>query len=147
MSKIALTGLSMLVIFCTAFVATASDFDGKKPLLCAVIDAMECSPGGDCRKVTPKSIDIPRFVHVDFKKKIIKAKGAEWEKRKTKIEHLARLDGKLTLHGAEDGREEIRDGLGWSMAINDSTGDMVLTASGDEVGFVIFGACTSLSKL
>ena len=35
-----------------------------------------------------------------------------------------------------------RDGHGWSIAISESTGKMVLTGSGDQVGLVIFGACT-----
>ncbi len=35
-----------------------------------------------------------------------------------------------------------RDGLGWSIAISESTGKMVLTGCGDQFGLVIFGACT-----
>ena len=48
------------------------------------------------------------------------------------------------LQGAEDGRRGERDGVGWSMAVSKDRGDMVLTASGDGVAFVAFGACTSL---
>jgi hypothetical protein len=47
----------------------------------------------------------------------------------------------LILQGAEDGYKEVRDGTGWSMAISEETGKMVLTESGNQVGFVIFGAC------
>ena len=43
-----------------------------------------------------------------------------------------------------DGVEGVRDGLGWTLAIAEDTGKAVLTASGDKVGFVIFGACTPL---
>jgi len=32
------------------------------------------------------------------------------------------------------------DGLGWTMAITEKTGQVVLTASGDQVAFVVFGA-------
>lgn len=39
--------------------------------------------------------------------------------------------------------EGIRDGLAWSMTIDQISGKMVLTASGDAVGFVVFGACTA----
>ena len=46
------------------------------------------------------------------------------------------------LQGADDGIEGVRDGLGWTMAINDTTGKMVLTASGDSFALVVFGACT-----
>ena len=54
------------------------------------------------------------------------------------------MDGKLILQGAEDGYAEMRDGLGWTMAISEESGLVVLTTSGDEVGFVVFGACTPL---
>jgi hypothetical protein len=36
----------------------------------------------------------------------------------------------------------VRDGIGWSLSIDEENGEMVLTGSGDEVAFVIFGACT-----
>jgi len=61
----------------------------------------------------------------------------------SRIENLEHIDGKLILQGAEDGYKEVRDGAGWSMAISEETGKMVLTESGDQVGFVIFGACIS----
>ena len=52
-----------------------------------------------------------------------------------------RGDGKA----AEDGREGgAPDGIGWSMSVVENSGNMVLTASGDGVAFVIFGACTSM---
>jgi hypothetical protein len=47
------------------------------------------------------------------------------------------------LQGAEDGLEGVRDGLGWTLSIGGERGDMVLTGSGNGVGFVIFGACTT----
>ncbi len=50
------------------------------------------------------------------------------------------MDGKLILQGAEDGYEKMRDGLGWTMAISEATGQVVLTAAGEGVAFVIFGA-------
>ena len=60
----------------------------------------------------------------------------------SEIENLEKIDGKVILQGAEDGIEGVRDGLGWSMTIAEETGKMVLTASGDAVAFVMFGACT-----
>ena len=63
-------------------------------------------------------------------------------KKNSSIENLEKIDGKVIIQGAEDGIEGVRDGLGWSLALAEDTGQMVLTASGDEVGFVMFGACT-----
>jgi predicted regulator of Ras-like GTPase activity (Roadblock/LC7/MglB family) len=50
------------------------------------------------------------------------------------------VDGKLILQGAEDGYEKMRDGLGWAMVISEESGQVVLTASGEQVAFVMFGA-------
>lgn len=75
----------------------------------------------------------------------LKTRAPEWDESQTpsRIENMERVDGKLILQGAEDGRREVRDGLGWSIAISEDKGKMVLTGSGDQVGFVVFGACTS----
>ncbi len=57
------------------------------------------------------------------------------------IERVEEVDNKLIIQGAEQGREGVRDGFGWTIAIMEDTGDMVLTASGDLVGLVAFGVC------
>ena len=57
------------------------------------------------------------------------------------VDLLEIVDGKLILQGAEDGYDKMRDGLGWTMAISETTGQVVLTGSGEQVAFVIFGAC------
>jgi len=51
----------------------------------------------------------------------------------------AELAGRSATAAAEDGYEKMRDGLGWTMAISEATGQVVLTASGDQVAFVVFG--------
>jgi hypothetical protein len=57
---------------------------------------------------------------------------------------MERVDDKLILQGAEDGVENVRDGLGWTVAISEETGKAILTASGEQVAFVVFGACLPL---
>jgi hypothetical protein len=52
------------------------------------------------------------------------------------------IDGKLFLQGADDGIEGVRDGLAWSISISQDTGRLVMSASGENVAFVVFGACT-----
>ena len=54
--------------------------------------------------------------------------------RTTKIERTEHVNGRLVLQGGEDGKA-------WSISIHEETGKAVLTASGDDVGFVGFGAC------
>jgi hypothetical protein len=99
-------------------------------------------PGGKCHQVTAEEAGIPNFFKINFKDKKISSTHADGSKRSTEIENFEKIDGKLIIQGAEDGIEGVRDGVGWSLAIAEETGKTVLTASGDEVGFVIFGACT-----
>ena len=122
--------------------AAAGNFDGSKELICALMDIVECQPGGKCLKVTNEEVGIPYFLRIDFKRKSISASYMDGSQRSTTIENFEKIDGKAIIQGAEDGIEGVRDGLGWSLAIAEDTGKMVLTATGDAVGFVMFGACT-----
>jgi len=142
MNQVKIFGLMVMIICIFSFPAVAGDFDGSKPLICAVMDLVECQPGGKCQQVTAEEVGIPHFLKINFKEKKISATQASGSKKSTAIENFEKIDGKIIIQGAEDGIEGVRDGLGWSLAINEETGKTVLTASGDEVGFVIFGACT-----
>ena len=129
---------------CSIFAASAvgaGDFDGSKPLLISVIRVMECTADGSCREVTPASIELSQFLKINFTDKTIRPAAAGDKRPATTIEHQEVVDGKLILQGAEDGYEKIRDGLGWTMAISEESGQVVLTASGEQVAFVVFGAC------
>lgn len=142
MNQLKIIGLIVTIICILSFPVVASDFDGSNPLICAVIDVMECQPGGKCQQVTAEEVGVPLFSKIDFKKKEISATLADGTKKSSTIERFEKVDGKIIIQGAEDGIEGVRDGVGWSLAIAEDTGKTVLTASGDEVGFVIFGACT-----
>ena len=122
----------------------AGDFDGSKPLLISVIRVVECTPEGTCREVTPASAELPQFLKIDFTNKTIRPAAGDDEMPATTIERQEVVDGKLILQGAEDGYEKMRDGLGWTMAISEESGQVVLTASGEQVAFVIFGASTPM---
>jgi hypothetical protein len=144
MNKMKLIGLIGLSIFITSLTVWAGDFDGTRPLLISVIRAIECTPDGACREVPFASVELPQFLKIDFTKKTIRPAAADDETPDTVIERQEVVDGKLILQGAEDGYEKIRDGLGWTMAISVETGQVVLTASGDQVAFVVFGAALPL---
>ncbi|MGD8739069.1 MAG: hypothetical protein PVG34_02055 [Desulfobacterales bacterium] len=142
MNKMKISGSIIIFICMISVSAVAGDFDGSKSLICAVMDLVECSPGGKCQQVTAEQAGIPYFFNINFKDKKINTTHADGSKRSTDIENFEKIDGKVIIQGAEDGIEGVRDGVGWSLAIAEETGKTVLTASGDEVGFVIFGACT-----
>ncbi len=139
--------LLVSILFCFLIAplgAAAGDFDGSKPLLLSVIRVLECTPDGACQETTPGNVGLPQFLKIDFTNKTISPAAAGDDTPATTIERQEVVDGKLILQGAEDGYEKMRDGLGWTMAISEESGQVVLTGSGEQVGFVIFGACLPL---
>ena len=118
-------------------VAGAADFDGSKPLLCALMHAMECTQKEGCKEISVEDLNLPEFLVIDFHKKTIE--GVEEDGRVSVIDSIQAIEGKLILQGAEGGP---RGGAGWSLAIQQESGRFVLTASGDLVALVVFGACT-----
>lgn len=116
--------------------------DGTEPVICAVADVMECVPEATCKEVNAESAGIPEFLRIDFAKQQITHIRPSQDDVTSAIERSETVDGRLILQGAEDGYENVRDGIGWSLSIDQESGKMVLTGSGAEVGFVIFGACT-----
>ena len=142
MKKLYVCGAAALVSAMPLVVSAG--LDGSSTFICASVDVMECLPIKGCNRVAADDVDIPRFIEVDVKNKQI-VTGSKGDKRKTEIERVEKVDGKLMLQGAEDGREGgERDGVGWSMSVVEDSGNMVLTASGDGFAFVVFGACTSM---
>ena len=127
--------LTLFLVCITPLLVSAGDFDGSIPLICAVVETIECRENGNCKNGTADSINIPQFLKVSFKSKTITGKKAEGEVKTTEIENMERSDGKLILQGTQTNK-------GWSMVIDEANGKMVLTASDSQVGFVVFGACT-----
>ena len=142
MNKARLIICTILFIFISASPVFAGDFDGSRSLVAALFKVVECDANGDVHEMDPNVIGLPRFMIINFEKMLILPTNESGLETTTKIERLEHVEGKLILQGAEEGIEGVKDGLGWSIAISESTGKMVISASGDDVGFVIFGACT-----
>ena len=115
----------------------AGPFDGSTPLLCAVIDAIECGADGNCVMGSAESENLPQFVEISFKDKVVKATKGSDIKRVSKIKQVDHNAGSLIMQGSEDGR-------GWNIVINEKTGKLSATVAGDRVGFIVFGACTAI---
>ncbi len=114
--------------------AAAADFDGSKTLLCVPGEAVDCLARGDCWQRTPDDLGIPRFITVDFGAKLLSGRSADGEET-TAIQNVQSIDGKQILQGAENGR-------GWSIVIDEQTGDMSAAVADQAAGFVLFGSCT-----
>lgn len=129
--------------FLTIAAGHAGAIDGTEPVMCALGEIMECVPAEACQRVSADSIGAPRFLRINFADGQITKARPGGEGVTTSIERREVVDGKLILQGAEDGIEGVRDGIGWTLSIDETSGNMVLTGAGDDVAFVIFGACTA----
>lgn len=125
--------------------ALAGEFDGTSPLLCALQQATECAPKGGCQPILPEEVGAPDFFLVNVPARTVQGLGGH--SRTSEIRGVAVIDEKLVLQGADEGVEGVRDGLGWSAAIAQDSGRLVLSASGDSVAFVVFGACAALVNI
>jgi len=126
------TFLIMVSLLFVSYQAWAEDYDGTKPLLCASVEAIICEPGEPCEKGLPEGIGAPQFMRVDFSRKELIG-----PKRTTAIRLMEKTDEQLTFQGFELG-------MGWTFALNRTTGKMAVTLIGREAAFVVFGACTPL---
>jgi len=127
---------------CMSLTASAGEFDGSTPLVCASMEAFECDAGGaGCRSVTPESIAAPRFLKLDVKKGEIQSTRRDQPEMMPTPQHLG---GKLVLQGVIGKERPDNEGLAWTLAVEETSGDMVLTANGEDAAFVIFGACTKI---
>ena len=105
---------------------------------------IECTSEDGCREVAPDSVALPSFLKVAFEKKTVTAVRESDGNRNSDINRLEHVGGLVILQGVDEGIQEVRDGVGWTTAISKETGKYVLTASGHEVAFIVYGACTPL---
>jgi hypothetical protein len=136
MNAIRIAGTAALLGLAPVFPAAAG-FDGSQPILCAPASTVECIPTEPCLEGTAESIDMPAFLWIDLQQQRVWAKRPDGSVLDTAIQIQARDGGALILQGIEDGR-------GWTAAIGEETGKLTVTAAGRDVGFIVFGACTTL---
>jgi len=127
------TGLALLALAIGAPTPAQAALDGSTPMLCAVSTVMECDAEGKCVRITPDvHPDFPSLLRLNVPQRTITAGGPDG--RKSEIKAVTRLDGRLILHGGENGR-------GWAATIAEDTGRMSAGVVADEYTFALFGAC------
>jgi len=125
-------GLAVLLAVLPAPVAAAS-FDGSVPLICAVSEVQECSAGGECHRRTAEGVNLPRFIKLDFTNKTMSA--TVGEPRTAPIASFERSNGRIIMHGGQEGRA-------WSLVIGGDDGHLSAGVVDQSFAFLVFGACT-----
>jgi len=118
--------------------ANAAGLDGTGNVVCAAMEVVACASGIGCVQGSARSFELPEFMFVDFKDKVVHAR-TEGDARKvtSPIRVAEKTNAQLVMQGIENGH-------GWTMTIDQSSGRMTTTVSGEAASFMIFGACTAL---
>jgi hypothetical protein len=141
MKRIELLGSILFLICLIHTPATAGDFDGSRALVCACMRIVQCGPDGNCVQVSAEDIGLPQFLSVNFEQKTVTALQRGQNQTPSRIKNLERIYRRLIIQGVEEGTKDVRDGVGWTVAISEETGKMVITGSGEQTGTIVFGAC------
>lgn len=117
-------------------VAFADNLQGVDRLLCAVGEVVACVEASDCYPIHPSEVDVPEFVIVDVKGKLLSTTKASERNRQTAVQTVHRADGYIYLQGIDLGRA-------FSFVIDEATGHVTVAVSRDGVSVTVFGVCTN----
>ena len=133
-----ITAAAAIAIGVASAGASAAGFDGSANLICAANNVVACTKASVCVQGEASTFDLPVFMYVDFKAKVVKARTEGDAKQvESPIRNFQKSNTQLILQGIENGH-------GWGISIDQTGGRMTTTVSGESSSFMIFGACTSL---
>jgi len=129
---LAVTALLLLLLPASS---RADDLSNQQLLLCTAVTAMHCHEEGDCVIDTPANLNIPQFLVVNLKDKLLSTTKASGQNRSTPIRNLVREGGQIFLQGLEGGRA-------FSFVIDEESGSLSVAVAADGRVVSVFGACT-----
>jgi hypothetical protein len=124
----------LLSIGLAPYPLVAATHNGSAPLLCALMEVMECEVAHECQRTTAEHVHLPPFIKVNFAEKTLV--GANNDAQEAAVENVQHANGRLVMQGGKEGR-------GWSLVILEDTGQMSAVVADGDGAFVIFGACTT----
>ena len=114
--------------------ATGTMIDGKSKLICSVNNVTACPDSGRCLQGSARAFDMPQFIAVDFADKEVRTARDSGDKAVSPIKNQEHSRNQILLQGVENGH-------GWTMAIDTTDGSMTTSATGEDVSYILFGAC------
>ncbi len=118
-------------------ISHADNLSGAERLLCASSQVVRCNSIGDCETGPPWEWNMPAFIQVDLKKKLLSTPAASAEQRRSPITYV-REAGRIVLQGTENGRA-------LSTVIDEETGLASSAIALDGLTITVFGVCTPAS--
>ena len=123
--------------FVTTEASVASGLDGSSDIVCAVMDVVACAEDKGCVQNTARGFELPEFIILDSKKKVLRAAYESGHKAVSPVKNLEQSGSHFIMQGVENGR-------GWNIAIDTKNGNMSGSTVGDAISFLVFGTCTTL---
>ncbi len=127
--------LAVAIVAGIPAIAQADNLSGADRFLCASSRVVRCYSIGDCESGPPWEWNMPSFIHVDLKKKVLSTPAASAEQRRSPLTHVVRDAGQIIVQGTENGRA-------LSMVIDEETGLASSAIALDGITVNVFGACT-----
>lgn len=126
------------------FLGAAHAAPTNRDILCSTVNVTQCQADTDCETQSALAADVPLFLRLDLSEKTVETTSRGGRKNTTVITGMTLSDGLLLLQGVEPAVKDERSALGWTISLDESTGDMVITAAGREVSYSLFGGCTTI---
>lgn len=131
------TGLASM-LSCGAVLA--DNVSGSDSLLCYGLSAARCETGEGCETVEPWKLDLPDFVKLDLRGKMLRTTATSPEQRETPLQIVQREGGKILIHGSQGERA-------FTWLIAEATGEGTLSVAAHGQGVTVFTVCTAADKL
>lgn len=132
-----LVGGVALVLALAASNHVAAAIDGTRNVVCAAQKVVACLDGATCMQGSTKEFDIPSFLFIDVKEKVVRSHKESGSGAASPIRNFDNTDNQVILQGVEEHR-------GWTLAIDRKNGEMSLTTVGADVDLLVFGVCTAI---
>lgn len=143
MSQIQEKSSWLKMVFAIATVAlptSALALDPGTPFVCAAEVQIECVPERLCLGVQEDSDKIAPFLEVDPEAMTANGAGPGALGTSLEIKYYESINGLLIVQGSLSGND-ASDTLGWTMTVQESDGQMMVTASSFETAMVVYGSC------
>jgi hypothetical protein len=108
--------------------------DGKTDLICSVTDVIGCPDAGTCVQGQARNFDLPQFIAVDFANKQVRATIEGGENVVSPFTDHQETRNQLIMQSVENGH-------GWTVSIDRRDGRMTTSTTGEDVSYILFGAC------
>jgi len=116
--------------------ALADALGDSNNLLCYGMTATVCAIDGDtCETKEPWELNLPDFVNVDLRAKVLRSTDAAQEARETAIARVERQDGLIFLQGSQGERA-------FSWVMSEETGEGTIMINTFDTGVTVFTVCT-----